>query len=224
MDMRFPLLIFIACLALTSAAFSQTAGSDSGQFKTVNKPDPTFPPDAKNYIYGDMVRIEIEVNKEGKVTFTKPIGPLTPCSNRGDKVVNEIQNAAVDAAKATVFEPILKNGKPEKIRLHLSYPLRPKVEPLPEEERLIIQAGDLKGKPKHLPRPEWPRANRVGGSVQLAVLIGENGRVLSFSVISGHPSLAPGTFNSICGAEFEPAQLEGKPAKVLGTMTYHFVL
>jgi len=222
--MRFPLFAVAGILAVTFATFSQTAGQDVNQIKTIKNPDPVLPAEAKNYIYGDIVRVEVAVDKEGRVTSAKPIGPMVPCADRKDKIVAEIQNAVVEAAKATVFEPILKDGKPEKVSLSLTYRLRPKVVPVTEEDRLTIRAGDLKGKPTHLPRPEWPRENRVGGSVELMVLVSENGRVLSFSVISGHPRLAPGTFNSICNAEFKPAFLEGKPAKVLGTITYYFVL
>lgn len=217
--MKLLTLFFTLGLVRPVGIISQTVGSDATQIKTFKNPDPVFPASAKSYIYGDVVRVEVDVNEGGKVTYTRPVGPLMPCSNRKDKAVAEIQKAAVDAAKATVFEPILKNGKPGKISLFLSYQL-----PLPMEDR-PARVGPHRA--KRLPAPTYSpsaKAQRISGSVELSVLVDENGRVLSFSVISGHPLLAAGTFDSICRAEYEPFEVAGKPSKVIGKVTYNFAL
>jgi len=213
------MLAFALGLVLVSLSFSQTVGPDAPQIKTIKNPDPIFPEAAKNYIYGDVVRVEVDVSKEGKVTYARPVGPMAPCSNRKDKAVVEIQQAAVDAARATVFKPVLKDGKPEKMGRFLSYQL-----PLPIEDR------PTRVKPhraKRLPPPFFSpaaKAQRVSGSVELSVLVDEKGRPLSFSVISGHFLLAAGTFDAVCGAEFEPFEVAGKPTKVISKVTYNFVL
>jgi TonB family protein len=206
--------IFAAILAVHSSA----------QIKTITNPDPIFPAEAANVIYGDVAQVAVDVNKEGRVTRTVPIGPLTPCKNRGDKAVAAIQKAAVEAAKAVVFEPIVEDGKPRSVSLLLTYPLRPASK---AGEADLVKIGDINKKAKDLPKPEFTaqaKANRISGAVVLNVLVDETGNVISFAVASGHPQLAIGTFDAACRAIFEPLTSNGKPKKSLGTITYRFVI
>ena len=109
--MRFLLLLTLA------ASFAVAAFSQEPVIRAVNKPAPVFPAEAKEYIYGDDIKVLIKVDKTGKVNDASTYGPLMPCSNRKDPAIKSIRAAAIEAAKATVLEPVLKDGKPSETEL-----------------------------------------------------------------------------------------------------------
>jgi TonB family protein len=84
----------------------------------------------------------------------------------------------------------------------------------------------INGKALKLPKPAYPPAARsvqASGAVSVAVLIDEQGRVVSAQARSGHPLLRSSAVESACGAKFSPTSLKGKLVKVNGVITYNFV-
>lgn len=209
-------------LLFAASAFSQ----DSGDIKTINKSDPVFPAEAKNYIYGEDLKVAILVDKKGKVTEARAMGPLVPCSNLEDPVAKAIRKAAVDAAKDTTFEPILKDGKPQETELMITYRLLPKGAPVAGEGNKLVRGGVLNGKAVSLPKPSYPagaRSSRAGGIVNVQILIGEDGRIISAGPLSGHPLLIDASLETACKARFTATTLGGQPVKVTGALTYNFI-
>ena len=101
--------------------------------------------------------------------------------------------------------------------------------PPPTPERSIpkvISGGVLNGRAISLPKPAYPpaaRAVRAGGSVNVQVLIDEEGRVISAHAVGGNPLLIPAAEVAARGARFSPTLLSGQPVKVSGIITYNFV-
>src|SRR5581483_8112844 len=89
-----------------------------------------------------------------------------------------------------------------------------------------ISGGVLNGKAVHLVTPPYPaiaRSAHAAGSVQVQVLIDENGNVISAHAVSGHPLLQAAAVAAARASKFTPTKLSGQPVKVNGVIIYYFV-
>lgn len=96
----------------------------------------------------------------------------------------------------------------------------------PKVPRGPISGGVLNGKATHLPKPAYPaiaKAANASGTVNVQVLVDENGNVLSAHAVSGHPLLKQSAVAAARGAKFRPTLLSGQPVKVSGIIVYNFV-
>ena len=77
------------------------------------------------------------------------------------------------------------------------------------------------------PRPVYPeeaKKQKVEGVVAVEIVIGEDGNVVSARPRSGPELLQGAARDAAMKARFNPSLVNGKPAKVSGTMSYRFVL
>ena len=98
--------------------------------------------------------------------------------------------------------------------------------PKPSPPRAPISAGVLNGKATYLPKPVYPpiaKAAHASGTVNVQVVIDENGKVVSANAVSGHPLLQASAAAAARQAKFSPTVLSGQPVKVTGIIVYHFV-
>lgn len=205
-------LTFLLILLFVLGSSAQT--NDAPKIKTIKAPTPVFPVEANNIIYGDAVDVHIIVGTTGRVTQAVAYGPLVPCSNFEDKTAKLIAETAVEAAKSTIFEPILKDGKPVEMALKTTYKL-PISDP-PAREKPGSHRKTL-----YLAMPEYrasAKAQNIQGEVKILVLIDEQGNVLSVGPLSGHPELIAGSIRPSCKARFDK-----NPTKGIGIVTYRFV-
>ena len=87
-------------------------------------------------------------------------------------------------------------------------------------------ASVLNSRANELPLPAYPPAAlavKAGGSVNVRVLIDEQGTVISASAVSGHPLLRTAAEAAAKKAKFAPTRLSGQPVKVSGILVYNFV-
>jgi hypothetical protein len=218
--MRSALLFVSICFVLAGNVAAQTAPSEP---KRISGPHPIFPDGAENIIYGDSITVWMTVDKNGRVADAGTYGPLTPCSNIADPVAVGISQAAITAAKANVFEPILKNGKPIEFTIPITYQLRRRVssgEPGSKTDKSDI----VKGKMISLPQPQFSfdEKPRPPEKVSIRVLVGENGEVLSARPVAGRWLLFEATVKAACKARFGPTLLQGVPIKTTRVITYDF--
>ena len=90
-----------------------------------------------------------------------------------------------------------------------------------------ISGGVLNGRAISKPEPAYPaiaRAARAQGTVNVQVLVDEEGNVIQAVPVSGHPLLQLSATQAARQARFEPTLDAGQPVKVSGTLTYNFVL
>ena len=104
----------------------------------------------------------------------------------------------------------------------------------------VIRGGVLNGKAVSLPKPEYPavaKAARIGGLVQVAIVVDENGNVESANAVRNEkeeteePSqisdakaaLRASAEEAALKAQFSPTLLSGNPVKVSGVISYNFV-
>jgi outer membrane biosynthesis protein TonB len=209
---------------LSSAAYPQIRVIYPEGVTIKNSPLPTFPAEAANLIYGAEVRVLVAVDAEGKVRGALAYGPLAPCSNLSDPVVESIRNEAMKAAAATTFEPIVKDGKAVEERVNIGYQLRSR-ETSADERRKIVSIGISNARATTFPAAEYPKAVKASGlkgSISVFVLIDESGNAISAGAFSGHPQFAEAGVKASCSARFPPMKLRNEPAKMLGILVYNF--
>ncbi|HYV25679.1 MAG TPA: energy transducer TonB [Pyrinomonadaceae bacterium] len=77
------------------------------------------------------------------------------------------------------------------------------------------------------PQPLYPamaKQTRTQGSVNIQILVDEQGKVVSAQVMSGNPMLTPAAREAAMRARFTPTTLNGVPVKIQGVITYNFRL
>ena len=97
----------------------------------------------------------------------------------------------------------------------------------PNVTNCITMAADvLRSKAISLPQsyPAIARSVRATGTVEVAVLIDEQGAVISAMAIRGHPLLQAAAVSAARNARFTPTRVDSKPVKVSGVIKYEFVL
>jgi TonB family protein len=75
--------------------------------------------------------------------------------------------------------------------------------------------------------PEYPpiaRAAHASGNVVVLIMIDEDGKVIAAQSVSGHPLLQAAAVRAARDSTFMPYLVDGAPTKVIGTLTYSFVL
>lgn len=104
----------------------------------------------------------------------------------------------------------------------------------------VIRGGVLNGKAVSLPKPEYPavaKAARIGGLVQVAIVVDENGNVESANAVRNEKeeteeptqvtdakaALRAAAEEAALKAQFSPTLLSGNPVKVSGVISYNFV-
>jgi TonB family protein len=76
-------------------------------------------------------------------------------------------------------------------------------------------------------KPEYPedaRAAKIEGVVILGIVIGEDGSVISTTVLRSIPALDQAAVDAVSQWEFEPTLLNGEPVEIEMTVTVNFTL
>lgn len=98
----------------------------------------------------------------------------------------------------------------------------------PQPPKIIRKSGGvLQGSATKRVEPAYPplaKAALVSGSVVVEVTVDEEGNVISARAISGHPLLKDTAIAAARGWTFTPTRLQGDPVKVIGTITFNFIL
>ena len=99
--------------------------------------------------------------------------------------------------------------------------------PAPRPLLKPVSGGVLNGKALSLPAPSYPetaRRMRVSGTVEVEVIVDENGKVISARAISGPASLRDVAADAALRAKFSPTKLSGQSVKIAGRIDYKFTL
>lgn len=99
-------------------------------------------------------------------------------------------------------------------------PVKPEVKVPP-----VISKGPITGQAISLPKPIYSQiaqAAHASGSVKIQVLIDEHGKVISASILEGHPLLRQEALKAAWQARFNPTTLSNVPVKVSGYIVYNF--
>ena len=87
--------------------------------------------------------------------------------------------------------------------------------------------GGLNGRKLYAPNPAYPPIAKAAGAqgvVGVKVTVNEEGNVVAAEAVSGHPLLLQAAVAAAREAKFEPTVVDGKPVRVIGVITYNFVM
>src|SRR5215831_12725989 len=97
-----------------------------------------------------------------------------------------------------------------------------------EAPKIIRKSGGvLQASATRRVEPAYPplaKAAHISGSVVVEVTIDESGDVISANPISGHPLLKDAAVNAARGWKFAKTTLSGVPVKVIGAITFNFMM
>lgn len=185
---------------------------------------------------GSALKIEVQIDEAGLLTkATLLAGP------------EKLKNPALRAASQWTFPPLPIEGvKSQRIGMVVfsfmavgdwvwisaggrehshSIPAMPleKSGKLSKPKDQFIFEQDQFGKPA-CQDVENPNAQKAQGSVEVQVLISEQGDVLAARAISGHPLLHAASVEAALKWKFKPTLQGGVPVKVAGILTFNYKL
>ncbi|HEY2498451.1 MAG TPA: energy transducer TonB [Candidatus Angelobacter sp.] len=179
-----------------------------------------FPRQLSAYEVTDTVAVDVTVSPEGKVNKAKAVSGRIPA----------LKEAAEKTVQNWAFEPYLVNGTPVPVRTEITFHFNNTLDHYRDTN------GDV---PVHLDRntaqklvtkrvdPQYPsdaRFGRIQGTVELRVIVGEDGRVHALHIIKGHPMLVSAVYNAVRQWEFKPYVENGKTLPVDTNVTITFTI
>jgi TonB family protein len=189
--------------------------------KLLKQVDPVYPEIARKSGITGIVIMEAETDISGHVIRTNIL-----------RSIPLLDQAAEDAVKQWVYEPMIINGKPRGIIFTVTVRFSPpgqeaQLGPAKEGESLRLTGGVAP--PKLLVRvdPKYPEIARqafVEGDVILEVTTDIYGRVQGYKILRSIPLLDKAAIDAVRQWVYEPVIINNKPIPVTFTVTVRFDL
>jgi protein TonB len=151
-------------------------------------------------------------------TQASPIPPMTDGAILGPRNVDPPASAVPNTgscATCTATAPVVTITE------------RPPTPEPPKPTTQHVPSQVLNSKLITAPQPIYPamaKQTRTEGSVNIQILVDEQGKVVSAQVMAGNPMLTPAAKEAAMRARFTPTTLNGVPVKIQGVITYNFRL
>ena len=177
--------------------------------KLIKKVDPIYPEAAKKAEIQGVVILEATTDIYGRVVNTEIL-----------RSIPELDQAAIDAVKQWVYEPMIIDGEPRGVVFTVTCAFK-----LDEPVRAV---GDIKP-PKLIKKvepiyPEEAKKAKIQGTVILELTTDIYGRVKNAKVLESIPELDQAAIDAVKQWVYEPALIDGKPKGVIFTVTVTFHL
>jgi TonB family protein len=188
------------------------------QPKILKKVDPVYPEEArKNGIQG-VVILEAKIDETGRVIDALVL-----------RSVPDLDQAALDAVKQWIYEPLIIEGKPRKVIFTVTVNFRLDDKDAEEFAKGAVKVkGELKPpKPIKMVKavyPEIARQAAVEGVVILEAKTDVNGRVKDVRILRPVPLLNQAAIDAVRQWVYEPMVIDGKPREAVFTVTMRFNL
>jgi TonB family protein len=216
--------------------------------KLVRQVDPVYPEAARKAGVEGLVILEATTDTYGRMADVKIL--------RGVEALNQ---AAIDAVKQWVYEPMVINGKPQPVVFTVTVRFRLDDKKTPSVEGGVVGgveggvvggvAGGVAGGVEEMKKfegdavravgqiqppklikqvnpvyPEKARQARVEGIVILEAKADEQGNVTDARILRSIPVLDQAALDAVKQWKYEPMLIDGKPRKVVFTVTVRFML
>ncbi|MFZ0335646.1 MAG: energy transducer TonB [Candidatus Acidiferrales bacterium] len=176
----------------------------------------------------------------GETARPQPVRPSTPSSRRSATIITpdfSQPRTSASVMRATPVQdiappnigtlgPTMPPGPPGGFGNDVGFALPPK--PAPLAVRVIRRSESIQESQlisRVIPTyPQIARVARISGTVELLVLVGRDGHVLSVEVLSGSPLLAAAAKQAVEEWRYRPAILDGQAVEVEARVTVNFVL
>jgi TonB family protein len=218
-------VLMLSTLALSQQDAPKIINGGVLNGKAVRLPKPEYPDAAKAAGVEGVVNVQVTIDENGNVELAQAVIEVTD----NDVLATEktdpraaLREAAEQAALEAKFSPTLLNGNSVKVTGIITYNFV--LAGGSEDSVKAIDGGILNGKAVRLPKPAYPGDAKVTGIVKVKVTVDESGNVISATAISGHPLLQAAAVAAARNAKFSPTLVDGPPVKVVGILTYNFVL
>jgi len=195
--------------------------------KLIKKVEPVYPDEARKAGIEGTVTVEATTDDRGRVQKVKVLDS-----------VPELDQAAVDAVKQWVYEPMVIDGKPKGVIFTITCRFSLDNEKMGKafeggvtgtDQRPAVRAmGDIKP-PKLIKKvepvyPEEARKDEVEGVVILEATTDIYGRVVNTKVLRSVPVLDQAAIDAIKQWVYEPMIIDEEPRGVIFTVTCTFKL
>jgi TonB family protein len=195
--------------------------------KLIKKVDPVYPEEARKAGIEGTVTVEATTDDRGHVQKVKVLSSIP-----------ELDQAAVDAVKQWVYEPMMIDGKPRgivfTITCRFSLDKEKKATAIEggvtgtDQKPAVRAVGDIKP-PKliKLIKPVYPdeaRKEEVEGVVIVEAITDIYGRVVNTTVLRSIPGLDQAAVDAVKQWVYEPMVIDGKPRGIVFTITCRFSL
>jgi len=190
--------------------------------KLIKKVAPVYPEEAREARVGGVVVLAVRTDTQGRVYRTMVVKSKTPLLNQ----------AAVDAVKQWVYEPLVIDGEPREAVFLVTVAFKLRKETRGEVGG--VAGGTIRaagGKPPRLVRkvdPVYPPEAReagIQGIVVLEATTDEKGNVVDVKVLRSESSLLnEAAVEAVRRWKYEPVVREGKPVPMTFTVTVKFKL
>ena len=188
--------------------------------KLSSSPEIEIPRELAAYEVSDRVVIALVISPEGSVKKTTIVSGKS----------SSLKNAANKAIRKWLFAPYLVNGTAVPVRTEIAFDFNNTFDhyrdsngntPVHLDEK-ASHALIVKSVPPFYP-PD-ARTALIQGSVELRVIVGEDGRVRDLHIIRGHPMLAPAAYQAVRQWEFKPYTENGKALSIDTIVTVNFTV
>ena len=185
--------------------------------KIIKKVDPVYPEEARKAGIEGVVILQARTDIYGRVKDVMVV-----------RSVPALNQAAIDAVKQWVYEPLLIDGQPKEavFTTTIAFKLNGGKKESGEKEA----AGTKEQvEPKIIKKvnPVYPEAARkagVQGIVLIEAKINEKGDVVAVKVLKSIPELDQAAIDAVKQWKYEPVIVEGKAVGVVFTVTIKFAL
>ena len=184
--------------------------------------DPIYPPVARQARVEGVVILEPETDIYGRIQSIRVL-----------RSIPLLDQAAIDAVRQWVYEPLMINGKPRgcifTTTVRFTLDGGKPAPPAKDGEPLTLKiSGGVKG-PKLIKQvdpiyPEAARKSRVEGTVIMEVTTDIYGRVRDVKILRSIPLLDQAALDAVRQWVYEPPIINGQPISVTFTATVRFVL
>ena len=188
------------------------------QPRLLEKVDPVYPEEArKNGIQG-VVILEAKIDERGRVIDVMVL-----------RSIPQLNQAAIDALKQWVYEPMALNGKPVKALFTVTVRFQLDKEDIEKFAEGAVKVTDAIPPPKLIKKvePVYPEAARkagVQGVVILEARTDVEGRVKNVRVLRSVPLLDQAAIDAVRQWVYEPLIIEGQRKEAIFTTTVRFNL
>ncbi len=194
--------------------------------KLAKRFDPVYPEEAVKAGIEGTVILEARIDTLGKVTDVMTL-----------RSVPALDQAAVEAIKQWVYEPMVIKGKPVEavftVTVRFALDRGEKKDAMKKggeglEKEAVRATGEIN--PPHLIKrvnpvyPEEARKAGIQGTVILEAMTDEQGNVARVKVLQSIPQLDQAAIDALKQWKYEPVIIDGKPKAVVFTVTIRFQL
>jgi TonB family protein len=186
--------------------------------KLIKKVDPVYPDEARKKGIQGVVILEAKIGESGRVIDAMIL-----------RSIPDLDQAAIDAIRQWVYEPMLIDGKPMKALFTVTVRFQLDEKDIEKFAEGAVKVKDQISPPKLVKivepiYPEIARQSKVEGVVILQARTDTEGRVKDAMVLRSVPLLDQAALEAVRQWVYEPLVIDGQAKEAVFTVTVRFAL